>query len=174
MAVLPLLVEIAATLVDIPQLLGEEEHSVAKKNVVRRGKIQCGEEERGVVRLGVVLGGGLQLIGSAVLFLDLRGDRIAQKATEIQIYIGRLDEQIEDIEKEPKERGMKTREGIDIGEAFDIMEQAAKLANRENKKKHLNLLEEVLAETAKHHRAQTAAIVLVLLGSVLQIISALL
>lgn len=121
-----------------------------------------------------VLGGGLQLIGTAVLFLDLRGDRIAKKATEIQIYIGLLDEQIEELEKEPKQRGMKTREGIDIGEAFDIMEQATKLANRENRKKHRNLLDEVLAEAEKHRRAQGIAIGLVLLGSVLQIISAIL
>jgi hypothetical protein len=119
-----------------------------------------------------VLGGGLQLIGTAVLFLDLRGDRIATKATEIQIYIGLLDEQIEDLEKEPKQRGMKTREGIDIGEAFDIMEQATKLANRENRKKHRRLLDEVLVEAEKHRRAQGIAIVLVLVGSVLQIISA--
>lgn len=119
-----------------------------------------------------VLGGGLQLIGTAVLFLDLRGDRIAKKATEIQIYLGLLDEKLEDLEKEPKPRGMKTREGIDIGEAFDIMEQATKLANRENRRKHRRLLDEVLVEAEKHRRTQAIAIVLVLVGSVLQIISA--
>jgi hypothetical protein len=119
-----------------------------------------------------VLGGGLQLVGTAVLFLGLRSDRIAKKATQIQIYIGQVDEQIEDLENQPKRRGMMTREGIDMGEAFDIMEQAAKLANRTNRKQHRYLLDEVLTEAAKHRRAQLAAIVLVLLREDLQILSA--
>jgi hypothetical protein len=120
------------------------------------------------------LGGGLQLIGTAVLFLDLRGDRIAEKATELQIYIGLLDEQIEDLEKEPKQRGMKTPQGTDIGELLGITEDAAKLANRKNREKYRGLLNDVLAEAEKHRRAQGIAISLVLLGSVLQIVSAIL
>ena len=119
-----------------------------------------------------VLGGGFQLIGTLVLCIDLHGDRIAQKATEIQIYIGRLDEQIENLENEPKERGMKTRGGTDIGEAFSILQEAAKRANRNNKNKHLDLLEEVLAESAKHRVALQIAIGLGLLGSFLQFICA--
>jgi hypothetical protein len=121
-----------------------------------------------------VLGGGLQLIGTAVLFLDLRGDRIAEKATELQIYIGMLDEQIEDLENESKLRGMKTPEGADIGELLGITEDAAKLANRRNRVKYRDLLNDVLAEAKKHRRAQGVAIGLVLLGAVLQIVSAIL
>ena len=120
------------------------------------------------------VGGGLQLVGTAVLFLDLRGDKIAEKATQVQIYIGQLDEQIEDLEKESKARGMKTPEGIDIGEAFEIMENGVKGANRKNRELHRKLLNEMLEEAGKHRRAQLIAIILVLFGSVLQIISAVL
>ena len=121
-----------------------------------------------------ILGGVLALAGTAVLFLDLRGDSIAAKASDVQIYIGRLDQQIEELSQIPKDRGLKTPEGIDIGEAFEIMYEGARAANRKNRDTYLNLLEEVKTEQDKHRWAQKIAIALVLLGGCLQIVGGLL
>jgi hypothetical protein len=118
------------------------------------------------------LGAAFALLGTAVLFLDLKGDSISSKATDVQAYIGRLDQQIEDLAEQPKERGFKTPEGVDIGEAFDLLYQAAKIANRKNRGTYLGLLDEVKAEAQKHRRALKTAIALVILGGCLQVIAA--
>lgn len=120
-----------------------------------------------------LVGGLFALAGTAILFLDLRGDQFSSKATDVQIYIGKLDKQLDELRELPKDRGFTTPDGIDIGEAFEIMEKATEGANKRNRDTHIQLLEKMKAHEAKHRAAQKAAITLVLVGGLFQILAAL-
>ena len=116
-----------------------------------------------------VLGAALALLGGAVLFLDLRGNKIQETVRNVEIHIGRLQQQIEDIDQNPIPRGEASVHGQDLGEVWDILQDGAKQANQKNRDIQLGLLEKVNEQVDRHRRAQVWAIFLVLSGGLLQL-----
>ena len=116
-----------------------------------------------------VLGAALALLGGAVLFLDLRGNKIQETVRNVEIYIGRLQQQIEDMDQNPIPRGEAIVHGQDLGEVWEIMRDGAKQANQKNRDIQLGLLEKVNEQVDRHRRAEVWAIFLVLSGGLLQL-----
>lgn len=119
-----------------------------------------------------LLGASLGLLGTAILFLDLRGDTVQDKVREIQIYIGRLQQQIDELAREPKPANSATLQGQSFGDIFDILRDGAQQANAKNTDLSLDLLEQVSREREKHRRAVGMSIVLILVGGILQLVAA--
>jgi hypothetical protein len=118
-----------------------------------------------------IVGVAFALLGTAILFLDLRGDKVSGKARETQIYIAKLDQTINELRAIPKDRGMVTEEGIDIGETFEMMEAGAEEAQVKNRQTHIDLLDEIDTQAKKHRAAVALAVALVLFGGLLQLVA---
>ena len=112
------------------------------------------------------IGGLLTLIVSTILFLDLRGERIQSKVRDVEIYIGELQGIIDKKITKIDENGLPPA-AQEFNEIVDILEAAEKEAQTKNQKIRTNLLSQIQEEQQKHKRAQTIAMLLVLIGGVL-------
>ena len=116
------------------------------------------------------VGGLLALLGSAVLFLDLRGDAVASKLRGLEIHIGELDRIMEKKVPRIDTQGVSSAEADAFNAMVDIVEDAEKGAQAENRKLRTALLKQIQAAQAKHRGTQRIAIALVLLGGALALL----
>jgi hypothetical protein len=118
-----------------------------------------------------VIGAALALLGGVILFLDLHGNKIQEAVRNVEIHMGRLQQQIDDMDKKPIPRGEAAVQGQDLGEIFEIMRDGAKMANEKNTDIRLELLEKVNEQLDKHRRAEGLANFLVIFGGLLQLVA---
>jgi len=87
-------------------------------------------------------------------------------------FIEGLQLEIEDLEETPKTPGLKTKDGLDISSALGILEEAAKRANRVNRRNALDKMEQVERENARRRPLIVTAWGCIAVALVLQIIVA--
>lgn len=117
------------------------------------------------------LGGAFSLVGGAVLFLDLRSNSTEETRRRVEIYMERLQQTLDEMAKSPIPPGAGTVHGQDLGEIWDIVKAGGEQANAINRNLHLELLETIDRDVAKHRRAATWATALVITGGILPLIA---
>jgi len=123
------------------------------------------------------VGSSLSLFGILILVIDMTSDKMKLELQNVTLHLGRIDQQIKELEVVPKDRGyiLEGENGsIDIGQSLEILEDAAKEANKKNKEIELNLIEKIRDNHSKHMRARLVASILVSIGSVLSFIGGIL
>jgi hypothetical protein len=133
----------------------------------------------GVIHLGdmamldaetcVFVGSSLSLFGIVIFLIDMLSDKMKLQLQNVTLHIGILNQQIEALEETSKERGyiLDNEHGsIDIGQTFEVLEAAAKEANKKNREIELTLIKNIRDSHSKHFRARVAASVFLVIGAV--------
>ncbi|WP_057831482.1 hypothetical protein [Colwellia sp. TT2012] len=118
----------------------------------------------------IFVGYSLSLFGIVIFLIDMFSDKMKVQLQNVTIHIGKLNQQIKELEVIPKDRGyiLENEHGsIDIGQSLEILEDAAKEANKNNIELELALLEQIRDSHRKHTRARLAASTFVVIGTVL-------
>jgi hypothetical protein len=119
------------------------------------------------------VGAAISCVGVVMQFvLDQQGKREEQKIADIRDYIDMLDQSVDDLEKEDKTQGRTIKDGVDIGEAFEILRAAAEQANKENRKKMRKLVDQVGASASRRLKIGRVALGLILLGIIVSAVAA--
>jgi hypothetical protein len=123
------------------------------------------------IALGI-FGPALTCGGVLIQFYDWKKSREeSDKLSWLRDYIAHLDSHIGGLRAEDKSRGLVTEQGLDIGETFEILQKAAEEANKINRAKLQNMVDQVDASSKRRAKYVGISIALVLLGTALWALS---
>src|SRR5687768_15389202 len=90
------------------------------------------------------IGLALNLLGIAVLAYDQwKNQSEDSKLSDIQRFIATLDIGVEEMTLDPIPAGVKTEDGLDLGEAQRLLREATRDAQRTNRKTYLEMMNSV-------------------------------
>lgn len=115
-----------------------------------------------------VIGPALTCFGAVVQFIDWRKSRVEnKKIADVREHIDALDEIVDDLRKKDKTRGRGSIQGVDIGEAFDILQKGVELANKNSRKYLREYTDEVDRASARREKYVRLSVLLIVAGTIM-------
>lgn len=113
-----------------------------------------------------IIGPVLTCVGALIQLYDWRQAKMqGRRVAELQDYIDRLNDSIEDLRRTDTSPGFRTREGVDLGESLRLLQEGAEMANKRNKAKLRDLADQVEEASSWREKYVLVSFVLVVLGT---------